>query len=189
MMTIQQLPYAIVISEMGSFNKASEILYISQPSLTSAVQELEKEIGIHIFHRGGRGITLTGDGEEFIQYARQVVSQYDHLMDRYGRRSAVKKKFGISTQHYSFVVEAFVKLVKLYGMDEYDLAVKETKTNEIISDVKDFRSEMGILYENDFNKKVLEKIFAENGLSFHPLLTAVSMSICGRDIPCQEKKK
>ena len=116
--TIQQLRYAVAISEAGSLNKASETLYVAQPSLTSTVRELEKELGVILFSRSGRGVTLTGDGIEFIHYARQVLQQYDVLLERFGRGGARKKKFGISTQHYSFAVKNFVELVRQFGMAE-----------------------------------------------------------------------
>ena len=116
-MTIQQLRYAVAISEAGSLNKASEILYVAQPSLTSSMQELEKELGITVFSRSGRGVTLTNDGVEFIHYARQVLQQYDGLLEKFGKNGARKKKFGISTQHYSFAVKSFVELVERFGME------------------------------------------------------------------------
>ena len=78
-MTLQQLNYVLVISEVGSLNKAAELLYVAQPSLTSAIKELEKEVGIPIFHRSGKGVSLTNDGAEFLLYARQVYQQYDFL--------------------------------------------------------------------------------------------------------------
>jgi len=168
-MTLQQLKYILAISETGSMNKASEQLYVSQPSLTSSVQELEKEIGIKIFHRSGRGVTLTNDGAEFIQYARQVVGQFDILSEKYISNGNVKKKFGVSTQHYSFAVKAFVEMVKRFDTSEYEFAVRETKTAEIISDVATLRSEIGIIYLNDFNRKSMTKLLSSNGLEFHTL--------------------
>ena len=116
-MTIQQLRYVTVICDEGSLNKASEQLYIAQPSLTSALQELEKEIGITVFNRSGRGVSPTNDGLEFIRYAREVLSQYDNLLEKYGKSGNLKKKFGISTQHYSFAVKSFVEMVKHFGTD------------------------------------------------------------------------
>ena len=151
-MTLQQLKYILAISSTGSMNKAAEQLYVSQPSLTSSVQELEKEIGIKIFNRSGRGVTLTNDGVEFVQYARQVVGQFDVLSEKYSGRGNVKKKFGVSTQHYSFAVKAFVEMVKEFDTAEYEFAVRETKTAEVISDVANLRSEIGIIYLNDFNE-------------------------------------
>ncbi len=168
-MTIQQLRYVIVICDEGSLNKASEQLYIAQPSLTSALQELEKELGITIFNRSGRGVTPTNDGLEFIRYAREVVSQYDNLLEKYGKGGNLKKKFGISTQHYSFAVKSFVEMVKHFGTDEYEFAIRETRTRDVIDDVFTGKSEIGILYLNDFNRKPLEKLLKSNSLTFTPL--------------------
>ena len=169
-MTLQQLYYAITISETGSLNKAAEILYVSQPSLTGAVREIEKELGITIFYRSGRGVSLTNDGLEFISYARQVYSQYESMMESYGKAGKHKKKFGISTQHYSFAVKGFVDMVKQFDTEEYEFAIRETKTKEVIDDVITLRSEIGILYLNDFNRKAIQKLLRENSLEFHSLI-------------------
>ncbi len=168
-MTLQQLKYILAISAYGSMNKAAEQLYVSQPSLTSSVQELEKEIGIKIFNRSGKGVTLTNDGAEFLQYARQVVSQFDVLAEKYISKGGIKKKFGVSTQHYSFAVKAFVEMVKEFDTSEYEFAIRETKTLEIISDVATLRSEIGIIYLNDFNRQSMTKLLSSNGLKFHAL--------------------
>ena len=168
-MTIQQLRYVTVICDEGSLNKASEQLYIAQPSLTSALQELEKEIGITVFNRSGRGVTPTNDGLEFIRYAREVLSQYDNLLEKYGKGGNLKKKFGISTQHYSFAVKSFVEMVKHFGTDEDEFAIRETRTRDVIDDVASGKSEIGILYLNDFNRKPLEKLLRSNSLTFTPL--------------------
>lgn len=169
-MTIQQLKYVITISEAGSLNKASEVLYIAQPSLTSSLQELERELGITIFNRSGRGVSLTNDGIEFVQYARQVVQQYDRLLEKYGTGGTLKKKFGISTQHYSFAVKSFVEMVKQFDIEEYEFAIRETKTREVIDDVASGKSEIGILYLSDFNRKAIEKFLRTNNLEFHHLI-------------------
>lgn len=169
-MTIQQLRYAVVISETGSLNKAAEILYVSQPSLTGSMQELEKELGITIFHRSGRGVTLTNDGLEFITHARQVYQQYEALAEKYGKAGTLKKKFGVSSQHYSFAVKTFVEMVKNFNTAEYEFAIRETKTREVIEDVSTLRSEIGILYLSDFNRNVMKKLFKANDLEFHKLI-------------------
>ena len=168
-MTIQQLRYAVTISELGSLNKASEILYVAQPSLTSAMQELEKELGIVVFSRSGRGVTLTNDGMEFIRYAREVLHQYDVLLEKFGKGGSRKKNFGVSTQHYSFAVKSFVEMVRQFGTEEYEFAIRETRTRDVIDDVFTGRSEIGILYLSDFNRKPLEKILHANQLEFHRL--------------------
>lgn len=169
-MTIQQLRYAIIISETGSINKASERLYVSQPSLTSSIQELEKELGLALFHRSGRGVTLTPEGADFILYARQVYSQYEELLDRFGKGRNQKKKFGVSTQHYSFAVKAFVELVKDFDTSRYEFAIRETQTKAIIADVANMRSEIGILYFSDFNRSAIGKLLRTAGLVFYPLI-------------------
>lgn len=169
-MTIQQLRYILTIAEMGSLNKAAEVLYIAQPSLTTSVRELENELGITLFHRSGRGVSLTNDGVEFIPYARAAVSQYDRVLEKYGKGGKVKKKFGISTQHYSFAVKSFVEMVKQFDTEKYEFAIRETKTRVVIDDVSSGRSEIGILYLSDFNRKALEKILHSNDLEFHHLV-------------------
>lgn len=169
-MTLTQLKYVITVAEAKSMNEAAKQLFISQPSLSSAMKELEEEIGIEVFRRSNKGISVTAEGEEFVGYARQVVEQYQLIETKYIDKERIKKKFGVSTQHYTFAVKAFVEMVKQFGMDEYEFAIRETKTHEIIEDVKNFKSEIGILYINDFNRKVLNKLFLEYGLSFHPIL-------------------
>ena len=169
-MTLTQLKYAITVAHARSMNEAARRLFISQPSLSSAIKELETEIGIDLFRRTNRGVSVTPEGEEFIGYARQVVEQYQLIESKYVEKENQKKKFSVSMQHYTFAVNAFVELVRQYGMDEYEFAVHETKTHEVIEDVRNGKSEIGILYLNDFNRKVLEKIFAESAIEFHPLL-------------------
>ncbi|MCI8590466.1 MAG: LysR family transcriptional regulator [Clostridiales bacterium] len=169
-MTLQQLYYVITISETGSLNKAAEILYVSQPSLSAAVHDLERELGIVIFYRSGRGVTLTNDGAEFLTYARQVYHQYETLMDKYGEAGTLKKKFGVSAQHYSFAVKTFVEMVKQFNMVEYEFAIRETKTKEVIEDVSTLKSEIGILYLSQFNRAVILKLLKTNDLEFHKLI-------------------
>lgn len=169
-MTLAQLRYAITVAGAASMSEAARMLYISQPSLSSSIKELEEEIGIELFRRTNRGISLTPEGEEFIGYARQVVEQYELMESKYIEKEKIKKKFSVSMQHYSFAVNAFVQMVKQFGMDEYEFAVRETKTYDVIEDVKNFKSEIGILYINDFNRKVLEKMFHESKLEFHEIL-------------------
>lgn len=169
-MTLQQLHYVIVISETGSLSRAAEVLYISQPSLSNAVQELERELGVALFHRSGHGMSLTNDGMEFVTYARQVYYQYEDLLEKYGRSGTRKKKFGISTQHYSFAIKSFVEMVKQFNTEEYDFAIRETKTREVIDDVHTFRSEIGILFLSDFNRKVITNLLRSNDLEFHKLI-------------------
>ncbi|HIW82872.1 MAG TPA: LysR family transcriptional regulator [Candidatus Dorea gallistercoris] len=169
-MTLTQLNYIITIARTRSINRAAEQLYVSQPSLTSAIKELEKELGITLFYRSGRGVTLTGDGEEFLQYARQLYGQYETILEKYKENGTLKKKFGVSAQHYSFAVKAFVEMAKQFDMAKYEFAIRETKTGEVIRDVSSMRSEIGILYLSEFNRKSLEKLLRSAGLTFHHLI-------------------
>ena len=169
-MTLMQLRYIITISETGSLNRAASLLYVSQPSLTSAVKELEKELGIVIFNRSGKGVTLTNDGTEFLLYAKQMYSQYEGILEKYGKGGSHKKKFGVSTQHYSFAVKAFVDMAKEFDMSKYEFAIRETKTREVISDVSTLKSEIGVLYLCDFNRKPMTKLLKQENLEFHHLI-------------------
>ncbi len=169
-MTLVQLRYLISIAETNSLNKAAEQLYVSQPSLTSSMKELEKELGITLFYRSGRGVTLTNDGMEFLLYAKQIYGQYELVLEKYGKGGAHKKKFGVSTQHYSFAVKAFVDMAKEFDMSRYEFAIRETKTAEVIRDVSTTKSEIGILYLCEFNRKSMEKILKSANLEFHRLI-------------------
>ncbi len=169
-MTLTQLRYVITVAGENSMNAAAKKLFISQPSLSTAIRELEQEIGIEIFRRTSRGIVITPEGEEFVGYARQVAEQCELIESKYITREKAKRKFGVSMQHYTFAVNAFVEMVKQFGMEKYEFAVRETKTHEVIEDVKNFKSEIGILYVNEFNRKVLQKLFDEYELEFHELL-------------------
>lgn len=167
-MTLQQLKYVIAVADQGSMNEAAKTLFISQPSLSGAVKELEKELGFALFLRTSRGIVVTPEGEDFLGYARQVAEQVRLLSNRYLEKEP-REKFSVSMQHYSFAVKAFVEMVKRAGMEQYEFALYETRTYEIIENVKNFKSELGILYMNDFNEKVLGKILRENKLQFTEL--------------------
>ncbi len=171
-MTLQQLRYVTTVAETGTITEAADKLYISQPSLTNAIHELEKEMNIQIFNRTNKGISLSKEGEDFLGYARQVLEQAAILEDKYKGSDGGKKQFCVSTQHYSFAVNAFVDLVKEYGQDEYDFSLRETQTYEIIDDVARMRSEIGILFLNDFNEAVINKILKSHDLEFHQLFVA-----------------
>ncbi|GIO68788.1 LysR family transcriptional regulator [Paenibacillus sp. FSL M7-1455] len=171
-MTLQQLKYVIEVANRGSMNEAAKRLFISQPSLSNAIKELETELRITIFERTNKGITLSKEGAEFLGYARQVIEQAELLESRYLNAKPAPQHFSVSTQHYAFAVNAFVHLVREYGQEEYELALRETKTHEIIQDVKTQRSEIGILYLNEFNSKVINRLLKDANLKFTSLFTA-----------------
>ncbi len=188
-MTLTQLKYVITVAKATSMNEAAKQLFISQPSLSAAIKELEEEIGLEVFRRNNKGVVLTPEGEEFVGYARQVVEQYSLIETKYIEKENIKKKFGVSTQHYTFAVKAFVELVKQFGMEEYEFAIRETKTHEVIEDVKNFKSEIGILYINEFNRKILNKLFLDDGLEFHPILDCHIYVYIWKGHPLAEQKE
>ena len=187
-MTLQQLRYIVAIAEAGTFSAAARELFITQPSLTKMVRELEKEMNIQIFERTNKGVHLSRDGEIFLGYARQVLEQADLLETRYKKKAGGKQEFTVSTQHYSFAVNAFVDLIKEYGGDTYDFSLQETQTYTIIDDVAHMRSEIGILYYNEFNRAVLHKIFKANDLEFRELFVAKPHVFLNSDHPLAGRK-
>ena len=168
-MTLTQLLYAVTIAETKSMNKAAEKLFVSQPALSGAIKDLEEEIHTELFRRSNRGILVTTEGEAFLSYARQMVALKHLIEERFSENKAQKQVFSVSMQHYSFAVEAFIEVANQLSLNEFELAIHETKTYEVIDNVKNYRSELGILYVNDFNQKVMSKLFAENELLFVPL--------------------
>lgn len=182
-MRIQQLHYIIKIVETGSMNEAAKQLFITQPSLSNAVRDLEREMGIEIFIRNPKGITLTKDGVEFLSYARQVVEQTALLEERYKSQGHTRELFSVSAQHYAFVVNAFVSLLKETDMTRYELFLRETRTYEIIDDVKNFRSEIGVLFLNSYNHDVLTKMFDDNHLTYTNLFKAHPHIFVSKDNP------
>lgn len=187
-MTLQQLKYIIKIVECGSITEAARQLFISQPSLSTAVKELEAELGIKIFYRTTKGISLSSDGIEFLSYARQVVEQAELMEQHYMGKKPSKQLCSVSTQHYAFAVNAFVNLLLALDVDEYEFTLRETRTYEIIEDVKNLRSELGIIYFSDFNEKVLNKLLKENHLVFNPLFEAAPHVFISSNHPLARNK-
>lgn len=171
-MTLQQLKYVIQIAQSGSISMAAQKLFITQPSLSKAIADLEKEMGITIFCRNNRGVYLSEDGAKFLSYARQVVEQADLLEQQYKTGTPVRRVFAISAQHYAFVVNAFVALVQEYERNQYEFSLREAKTYDIIEDVRTQRSELGILFLSNFNREVLLRMIRSADLQFEPLFTA-----------------
>lgn len=187
-MTFVQLKYVLEAARVKNITEAAKNLYISQPSLTAAIHELEDELKIKIFERTNKGISLTKDGEEFLGYARQVIEQTKLIEERY-KENKIKHEFCVSSQHYSFVVEAFVDLLKNHGGDHYSFKIRETKTYEIIDDVAKLKSEIGVLYLNSFNETIIKKVLKENDLIFNHLFTAKPYVFLGINNPLAKNKK
>ena len=187
-MTLQQLRYVIEVAKTGSMNVAAKQLFVSQPSLSMAIRELENDVHISIFERTTKGVVITAEGEEFLGYARQIINQVELLEDKYIEAGQIKKKFGVSAQHYSFAVKAFVEMVKGFDMDKYEFAIREARTYDVIHDVVTGKSEIGILYTNEFNEKVLNKIFKDNQLEFIHLFTCQGYAYLWKNHPLAGKK-
>ncbi|TSI18736.1 LysR family transcriptional regulator [Brevibacterium aurantiacum] len=181
--TLLQLHYFIEVAAEGSITAAADLLYVSQPTMSAAMKDLEARVGRALLFRSARGVTLTVDGAEFLGYARQVVEQADLLEQHYLGRPPSRRLLGVSAQHYSFVVDAFVRMVKASDAAEYEFSLRETRTWDIIEDVRTLRSELGILYRNDFNQKVIDKLLRDSGLAFHPLFVAVPHIFISRKNP------
>lgn len=181
--TLQQLQYFIEVAAEGSISAAADVLYVAQPTLSAAMKDLEARVGRTLLLRSARGVTLTVDGVEFLGYARQVVEQATLLEQRYLGRPPSRRLLGVSTQHYSFAVDAFVRMVRGSDAAEYEFSLRETRTWDIIEDVRTLRSELGILYRNDFNRKVIDKLLRDSELAFHPVFRAAPHIFVSRKNP------
>ena len=188
-MTIQQLKYMIMIAEKGSITEAAKELYISQPSLSGAIKDVEKEVKITIFNRCRAGVALTTEGMEFLGYARQVVQQMELLESKYINNLPEKQRFCVSSQHYTFGANAFVELVQQFGQERYEFILNETQTHQVIKDVRNRFSDLGILYLSKNNENVLMKIFEENNLSFYEIFSATPHVFLRREHPLAKKEK
>lgn len=188
-MTILQLKYVIAIAGSTSMREAASKLFVSQPALSATIHELEEELGIKIFDRNNKGISLSEQGNEFLTYAKQAVSQYELIEDRYLKSDKDKKHFSVSMQHYVFAVHAFVNVIKEYKTDKYVYTVRETKTDEVLSDVKKLKSEIGIISYSKSNKNIMKKLFREYGLEFYPLMVRNTYAYVWKGHPLTEKKE
>lgn len=187
-MTLQQLKYVTAVADCESINKAAKQFYLSQPALSGAIHELEEEMGFSIFDRTNRGVCLTPEGREFLSYARQLSEQYELMEDRFVRKKA-REKFGVSAQHYSFAVKAFIELVNSVGMEKYEFSISETRTADVINDVKSFISEIGILYMDDFNSEVMKKLLRDNSLEFEELFSCHTYVYLSARHPLAERER
>ncbi len=188
-MTLQQLKYAVAVAECGNVTAASQKVFISQPSLTNAVHELEKEIGITIFSRTNKGVVVTNEGDEFLGYARQVLEQASLIEEKYLGKEQKRSRFSVTCQHYSFAVNAFVDVIKQFGGTEYDYTLRESRTSKIIDDVSRLKSEIGILYMNKSNSEVISKLLKKNDLVFSELFTAKPHVFISKTSPLAKKER
>ena len=171
-MTLQQLKYIVTVAETGNITEAAKRLFISQPSLTNAIRELEKEMQITIFHRTNKGVIISNEGDTFLSYARQVLEQVGLMEEKFLNVKEQRPRFSVSCQHYSFAVNAFVDVIQEFDANQYDFTLRETQTHEIIEDVSRLKSEIGILYVSSKNEEVIMKLIKQNGLKFEELFMA-----------------
>lgn len=171
-MTLQQLKYAVCVSEFGNITQAAESLFISQPSLTNSIKLLEDELKITIFNRTNKGVIVTNEGNVFLSYARQILEQSDLLLNKFTNPKNIKPEFSVSCQHYSFAVNAFIDVINEFNADEYNFTLRETQTYEIITDVTNLISEVGVLYLSSKNNDVITKLLKKNDLIFEELFEA-----------------
>lgn len=188
-MTLQQLKYAVAVADTRNITEASRRVFVSQPSLTAAIRELESEMGIVIFSRSNKGVTVTNEGDEFLSYARQVLEQANLLEERFKNGAGGNTIFSVSCQHYSFAVNAFVDVIREFGGREYDFTLRETQTHEIIEDVAHLKSEIGVLYTSSRNEDVISKLIKKNNLHFEPLFTAPLHVFISTKNPLASKEK
>lgn len=188
-MKLQQLKYAIAVADAGSINEAAKQLFVAQPSLSSAIKELEEELNFEIFKRSSKGVSLSNEGSEFIAYAKQVMEQVENLERRFLKVDYETNFLSISAQHYAFAIEALIDYIRDEAPERYDYSIRECRTSEVVEDVKTFRSEIGILMTSNFNEKVMMRYFKDNHIEFIPLTTsrphvfmATSHPLAGRDI-------
>ena len=187
-MKLQQLVYVTKVAECGSITEAARRLYVSQPSITSAIHDLEQEMNVHIFDRTNKGVVVSEEGETFLGYARQVLEQTELLEDKYKNPAQRVPHFSVSCQHYSFAVNAFVEVVKEYDADQYGFILRETQTGEIIDDVASGKSELGLLYLSESNETVLSKLLRKSELVFEELFTAAPHVFINKDHPLADRK-
>ncbi|MBF4458386.1 LysR family transcriptional regulator [Pseudoclavibacter sp. VKM Ac-2867] len=187
--TLQQLHYFVEVAAERSISAAADMLFVAQPTMSAAMKDLETRVGRALLVRSARGVSLTTDGTEFLRYAKQVVEQVELLEQRYLGRPPSRRLLGVSAQHYSFAVDAFVRMVKGTGAAEYEFSLRETRTWDIIEDVRTLRSELGLLYRNEFNRNVIDKLLRESGLAFHTLFLAEPHIFVSRRNPLASKAR
>lgn len=188
-MTLQQLKYVVTVADKGTISEAAKELFISQPSLTNAIKELEHEMQITIFNRTNKGIVVSNAGDEFLAYARQVLEQANLLEERYLNVKKQSARFSVSAQHYSFAVNAFVDVIREFGGNQYDFTLRETQTNEIIEDVSRLKSEIGILYTSSKNEEVIQKLIRQSSLEFDELFVARPHVFISSKHPLADREK
>ena len=169
-MNMNQLKYVLEAAGSSSMREASTKLYVSQPALSASIHDLEEELGILIFERTNKGISLTDAGREFLTYAKKAVGQYEILEDRYLSRDSDKERFSVSTQHFTFAIKAFTNVIREMDPDRFIFSIHETKTKEVLEDVRSLKSEVGIVSFSGSSEALMKKFFRDYQLDFTLLM-------------------
>ena len=186
-MNIIQLEYVLEVAGSSSMREASTKLFISQPALSASIRELEEELGILIFERTNKGISLTDEGREFLSYAKKTVGQYKILEDRYLSGNSDKERFSVSTQHYNFAIKAFTEVIKELNPMRYNFSIHETKTKDVLEDVRNLKSEVGVVSFSGSNETVIRKLFRDYQLDFGPLMKRETYVYVWKDHPIADR--
>ncbi|MCM3731193.1 LysR family transcriptional regulator [Fictibacillus nanhaiensis] len=169
-MTPQQFRYIVEIAKHNSISKAASALYVTQPSISRAVRELETELGITILDRTNKGVVFTKEGTELLFYAKTLLEQMESVVHHFNKEKTMNlTKFSISSQHYGFAIEAVANLMDYFAERNYELTIREDKTFDVIDDVYASRSILGILFLTDLNKHFFERYFTSKQLTFTPI--------------------
>ena len=188
-MNINQIKYVLTVAKSASMREAASKLYISQPALSAFIRELEDELGILIFERSNKGITLTEAGHEFIAYAKKIVNQYEILEDKYLSKDKNKERFSVSSQHYNFAIHSFTNVINRFNPDKYIFSIHETRTNRVLEDVRDMKSEVGVISYSGDNEKIMMKLFKEYQLEFVALMKRDTYVYVWKDHTLAEAKQ
>lgn len=186
-MTIQQIKYILGVAKYGSLNKAAENLYVSQPSLTSSIRDVEAELGFKIFSRSSKGVTVNEHGENFIRDARIVYEEFNNLLTRYCQNE--KKSFSVAALYYSFARKAFVEIVKKFSEENYDFSFREKVAESVIEDVAGGKSDLGIIYLSDTNRNIILKNLEDNNLMFNHLTECNAFAYIYKNHPLAKKEE
>ena len=171
-MTLQQMNYIMEIDRCGSMNKAAQSLFVSQSALSSAILEVEKELGITIFRRSNRGIALTEDGRELLNQIAPIVEQNRRLSRYYSQRQDTGRvHLSVSAQRYPFCTKAFVDYLNSLGQHPLQLSLKETDMAAVIADVAAGTSDLGVIFISDRTEHYIIRSLEEKNLVFEPLIT------------------
>ena len=168
-MNIQQLRYVVAIANSGTFREAAEKMYVSQPSLSISVRDLEKELGFKIFRRTSSGTFLTRRGMEFYEKAQELVKGFDVFQNQYANPEEEKKEFSISSQHYDFLPPVITQFSVLYPENK-NFRIFESTTVQILDEVAQGHSELGIIYLNKQNTKGIMQRVDKLGLEVVDLI-------------------